>query len=303
MEVTEPMAAVPFKATGRQLVSFIIPAGNEGGELVTALSWFIRRCSEALPGTDVEYIIATDTSNLSTQEAMAALSSAKACKSYFLSARVGKGGTIKNMAWLSKGSIIVLLDADVPVSPRDISRAIGMVLDGEADLIIGSRSHRYDGVTRRFLSTAYNSLVRMLFRTGIMDHQAGFKVARAETLIKSLPYIRTDGLGFDTELIVWAKKLKFNIMSITVKWNSRRYSISSNVVPFRALLTMLVDLTLLRLVTLRGGGDLLVRRRVGHISDENGNDIGPEYMTTLNLGDQSIMGLLRRLYAAVAFKN
>ena len=291
----------PLKTTGGLLVSFIIPVGREGERLASVMQEFVGRCTDVRSPVEAEFILATDIGDPSTGAAMAALSKAGACRTYFLSTRIGKGGTIKNIVRLASGSVIVLLDADVPVRPSDIYRAVQMISEGRADLVIGRRVHRWDGATRAFLSVAYNSLVRVLFRTGLADHQAGLKVARAEVLKGSLPYIRTDGLGFDTELIVWARRSKARISSMEVEWRQRRYEISSNIVPLRALVTMLADLLFLRITTLRKGR-ALTRQTVGRILDWDGKYVGPEYITMLDAGNQYIMGFLRKLYAAVAFK-
>src|SRR6266699_2398751 len=40
------------------------------------------------------------------------------------SERIGKGATIKNALNAARGEIIVILDADIPVSPRELSGAI-----------------------------------------------------------------------------------------------------------------------------------------------------------------------------------
>ncbi|MDG7044427.1 MAG: glycosyltransferase [Nitrososphaerota archaeon] len=293
--------AAPFKTTGRPLVSFVIPVGREGEGLASAMQEFVGQYNNVRSPVGAEFILATDIGDPSTGAAMAALSKAGVCRAFFLSTRIGKGGTIKNIVRFASGSIIVMLDADVPVHPSDIYQAIQMITDGRADLVVARRVKRWDGPTRAFLSVAYNLLVRMFFRTGVADHQAGFKVAKAEVLRGSLSYIRTDGLGFDTELIVWAKRLKIRISNIEVEWRDSKYKISSNIIPLKALLTMLADLVVLRITTLKEGMDLVLRT-VGSVFDEDGKYVGPEYITMLNAGNQSIMGLLRKLYATVAFR-
>lgn len=284
------------------MVSFIIPAFNEGDQLALNIYNLIQQYSDLAFSASAEFLLATDSVNASTFNSMDWLNHNGLCKSYFLTERIGKGGTIKNLVQISKGKVIVILDADVPVSADKIHNAIMKVAEEKADIVIAQRKERSDGELRKFLSVSYNLLVRILFNSNFRDHQAGFKVINAKAFSQALKFIRTDSLAFDTELLVWAKKSGLKILAADVNWEENRKGHVSNIVPARSVLTMLIDLFVLRVLSINGNSDRMLQRiPVGNILDARGKEVSAEYMTVLTSKHKKL-GLFRRLYLALAFR-
>lgn len=284
--------------------SIIIPVAKEGPSLYDRIqglaSGLAKTCSESF-----EIVLVTDVLHTETLRAMARLAREGVAKSLLLTARIGKGGSIKNAVSYARGSYIVLLDADIPVTPGTICNALRLARIKQLDLVIANRVHRTHSTLRKALSTAYNTLVNLFFRTGLRDHQAGFKIlSRKAAQVILTSRTRTDGLAYDTEIIVWAKKHNYKYQAINVAWNEQRKG--STIPPLRALLTMLADLVVLRLVTLGEKHVALRKVIIGRtISLENLTTIGNEYMTTIKTTGPktSILQALRILYAAVAFRK
>ena len=67
-------------------------------------------------------------------------------------------GAVKNIIRLASGSVIVMLDADFPVRPSDIYRAVQIISDGRADLV------RADLVAKWYVPDAMVRDVRALIR-------------------------------------------------------------------------------------------------------------------------------------------
>ena len=289
------------------LTSIIVPVAKEGEDLydrISTLSKGIMAISEGSDNT-FEFIIVTDMYHKTTLKALAKLSKDGMAMSLLLTKRIGKGGSIKNAVRYAKGKYIVLLDADTPVPPKTIVNAVRLADKKEIDLLIANRVYRSHGSLRKFLSTAYNTLVDILFRTRLKDHQAGFKVLsnRVAKIILS-GRTRTDGLAYDTEIIVWIKKHKRKHATINVIWQEKRDG--SNIPPIRALLTMLADLIMLRFLTIGNRYTALHRTVIGKIIDlKTFSIIGPEFMTIIKAGGitEKILSVLRKLYLAVAFKK
>ncbi|RLG82245.1 MAG: hypothetical protein DRO40_08195, partial [Thermoprotei archaeon] len=171
------------------------------------------------------------------------------------------------------------------------------------DLLIANRVYRTHSLLRRTLSTAYNTLVNLFFRTGLRDHQAGFKVlSRRAAEIILVRRTRTNGLAYDTEVIVWAKKHGLRYRAINVVWREQRAG--STIPPLRALITMFADLIMLRLLTLARKYVALQKLVVGRIIElSNIHTIGQEFMTVIRASElkKHLLDLLRRLYIVVAF--
>ncbi|WP_449462609.1 hypothetical protein PQ610_00635 [Tardisphaera miroshnichenkoae] len=126
---------------------------------------------------------------------------------------------MKAAAELCAGKAVVIEDADLPVSPEDVRRALSL-LRGDASLVYAERTSREHGALRLFLSDGYNALARLLFRTGVKDHQAGFKVMKRDVL-PLLKEIRSDGFEFDTELLALARRVG-RLVPVQVRWRERR---------------------------------------------------------------------------------
>jgi len=282
-------------------ISFLIPVFNEGDELIQAILNFRDKIKTQL-NNSFEFILATDNNDALTREAMKFLHSSIGCKIFFLTSRIGKGGTLKNVLKFASGKVVVFLDADLPVPAHQVAEAIKIVLRDEASMVIGIRRSRTHGSMRKFLSASYNTLVRLLFRTGIKDHQAGFKVLKNSYALPLVLSCRTDGLAFDTELIVNAKRQGLSIKTFKVDWKEKRMKSSSNIIPFRAMLTMFIDLFILRLVTWTKSLKIQLSP-IGRILDGNMNVVDTVYMTILSSNHPRILSTLRKLYLAIAFSH
>ena len=162
-------------------------------------------------------------------------------------ARIGKGGTIKNAVKEARGKVVVMMDVDLPVDLRCIPDVVrqARICGG---VVIGQRSasdRLTQGPLRVVLSLGYNSLARLLFRTGIKDHQCGFKAMKRDVARRLAESTRNDGYVFDTELIVRARRLNIPVQQVHVKWVDGRPR-KSNLRWIRAGLVMMRELIDLR---------------------------------------------------------
>ncbi|MCE4613749.1 MAG: glycosyltransferase [Desulfurococcales archaeon] len=284
--------------------SVIVPVAREGESLYDRISLFASELGHLAVrhGFFYEILCVSDVYDRPTVWAMMRLAKRGLSKALFLTARVGKGGSIKNAMPYSMGDYIVLLDADMPVSAEVVYRAVLLTVRSSLDVLVPTRARRGHGVLRQLLSVAYNSVVNLLFRTGYRDHQAGFKVlSRRAALVILVGMTRTDGFAYDTEIIVWAKKHGLRHGTVNIAWNENREE--STIAPLRALLTMLADLLVLRLLTLAGKHVALRRYGVGRVINlGNVHAVGREFTTAINVSGwkRFVVGVFRKLYVAVA---
>lgn len=258
-------------------------------------------CNHSPYLSECEIVLATDLSDPETVSAMKTLSAEGSCDVYFLSNRLGKGGTIKNVVPFLTGRVLVLLDADVPIDFRDLERIVKILLEGKERVILTQRFRRAIPPARLFLSIAYNSFARILFLTGIRDHQSGVKAFDKRVFLDATQYARSDGYAFDTEVIVWSRRLGYEIGIARINSVERRTK-RSNVLPIRALLTMFIDLAILRLPFVLPPRRTLASIKIGTVFNRAGQVVGPEEMTVLNLKGGRTIGLLRKLYSVTAFR-
>ncbi len=202
-------------------VSLIIPVRNESSIIAKNLGVLC----DFMKNERYEILVCDDCSNDGTYEILVSVAGKNASvRPLYFRQRIGKGGTIKAALAKAKGEIIVIMDADLATDLRHIRELMGTVETDRA-LIIGERAvhdRLTQGYTRTILSLGYNSLVRLLFRTGVADHQCGFKGLRNVDARVLFEQVVDNGFLFDTELILRAKKFGLPIKRIPVKWKERR---------------------------------------------------------------------------------
>jgi len=141
--------------------------------------------------------------------------------------RLGRGKALRE-AWTNvEGDVYAYLDVDLATDLLKFE-AYRQLIDqqNKYDLVTGSRYLRGSETNRprlrRRSSVIYNSLIRLAFRTGVRDHQCGFK-SFSRRLVRTLSVeAKSDSWFWDTEVIVIAKRLGFKILEIPVHWTERK---------------------------------------------------------------------------------
>lgn len=139
----------------------------------------------------------------------------------------GKGGAIKEYFIKSDADILVFMDIDLSVNLENIPKLLEPVLEKSRDIVISSRLLR--GATtnrssfREYNSRLYNFFSRFLLNHHFRDLQCGFKVCTKEVFQKVYPWLRDSAWFFDTEFVIIAKRLGYNIQEVAVDWKENRY--------------------------------------------------------------------------------
>ena len=115
-------------------------------------------------------------------------------------------------AKFNNADILVTLDGDGQHNPAEISRIVKPILDGEADLVIGSRFldiHSKIPLYRKIGIVTINFLYNLGSKVKLSDTQSCFR-AYGKKAIHSLN-ITDGGFGFSVELLIEARHKKFVI--------------------------------------------------------------------------------------------
>ena len=132
---------------------------------------------------------------------------------------LGKGAALKTgfqVALERDCAAVVTIDADGQHLPSEIPRFFEEWERTSADLIIGSRSHLFDGMVRRRRAANQFSAWAISTVSGVKltDSQSGFRLY-SRRLIDEVT-IRTNGFEAESEVIVRAGRGGFRIESITI---------------------------------------------------------------------------------------
>jgi glycosyltransferase involved in cell wall biosynthesis len=139
----------------------------------------------------------------------------------------GKGAAIRRGLAAASGQIVLIQDADLEYSPNEYPKLLAPILDGKADVVLGSRfagsdAHRvvyfWHMVGNRFLTLLSNVLTDL----NLTDMECGHKAFRAEVLERLT--LTENGFGFEPEVVAQVAKLKCRIYEVGVSYHGRTYA-------------------------------------------------------------------------------
>jgi len=136
----------------------------------------------------------------------------------------GKGrGRALRAAWgRSDARVLAYMDVDLSTDLSALGELLAPLLEGRADLAIGSRlaagARVTRGLKRELISRTYNLLLHVLLHATFSDAQCGFKAGRREAIQELLFDVEDDAWFFDTELLHLAQRRKLTIHEVPVRW-------------------------------------------------------------------------------------
>jgi glycosyltransferase involved in cell wall biosynthesis len=134
----------------------------------------------------------------------------------------GRGRALRATWSESTAAVVAYMDIDLSTDLEAFLPLVKPLLDGTADLSVGTRlaptSRVERSLTRQVLSRGYNHLVHGVLRSRVSDAQCGFKAVRREVLPALLSRVVDNAWFFDTELVVTAERLGLRIEQVPVTW-------------------------------------------------------------------------------------
>ena len=201
------------------LISVVIPAYNEADR--------IQRCLHETHATLTELgvrfeIIAVDDGSFDQTLTRARLAAEGLDEVRVIGypTNLGKGFAIVEGAKQARGDLILFVDADLEVHPRQLVLLYGVLVGLEADVVIGSKMHPSSTIEyplkRRILSTGYYLLIRFMFRLPVRDTQTGLKLYRTEVLRRVAGRLLVKRFAVDLEVLANAHRLGYRIAEAPV---------------------------------------------------------------------------------------
>ena len=228
-------------------VSVVLPAYNEESTIRNAVENTLATLSNFLSKGQYEIIIAEDgcTDNTSIISSELARSHEEV-RHYTSPSRLGRGTAITHAFEIAKGTTLVYIDSDLATDNKHLEELITIVSSGSAHIATGSRwfpgTKTERPLHRSLLSKGFNSLVRLLLKSNLYDHQCGFKAFDKEIFLILSPDMRNTHWFWDTEILIRAQNSNFKIAEFPVSWTPQR---DTKVDIFRDVFAM--SLSILRL--------------------------------------------------------
>ncbi|MEO5947104.1 MAG: glycosyltransferase family 2 protein [Chitinophagaceae bacterium] len=140
----------------------------------------------------------------------------------------GKGSSIKSALPFVTGQLIVIQDADLEYNPEDYNLLLAPIMEGKADVVVGSR-FRGDGVHKgpfilhALVNKTYTFISNLLTRQKLSDIHSCYKMFNSE-IIKSIS-IKENRFGVDPEVIAkLSHKKNVRIKEVGISYHGRNFS-------------------------------------------------------------------------------
>lgn len=207
-------------------LSVVIPAYNEQATIEMLLA---RVAAAPLPpGVTLEMVVVDDGSRDGTRELLREL--VKKGEPPFVyvehEKNQGKGAAVRTGFAKATGDVLLVQDADLEYSPNDYPVLLQPILDGQAEVVFGSRflggPHRvlffWHSVGNRFLTMLSN----MFTDLNLSDMETCYKVFKAEVL-RGME-LKSNRFGIEPELTARVAKTRARIYEVPISYHGRTYA-------------------------------------------------------------------------------
>lgn len=202
------------------LLSVVIPAYNEE----RTIEMLVERVRAV--DIDKEIIVVDDCSTDATLGKLTALAKGTDLRVLHHDVNQGKGAALRTGFAHARGDIVIIQDADLEYNPQEYAKLIQPILDGNADVVFGSRfsggeSHRVLYYWHSIGNTVLTQLSNMMTNLNLSDMETCYKAFRREVLQQI--QIEESRFGFEPEITAKAARLGCRIYEVGISYAGRTY--------------------------------------------------------------------------------
>jgi len=196
-------------------LSVIVPAYNEEAFIGTILE---RLLAEP---TDKEILVVDDGSTDRTAEIVQRFAD-RGVMLIRHEKNAGKGAAIHTALKLAKGRFVIIQDADLEYNPAEFPHLLQPLLDGQADVVYGSRNLRDNPrVSKLFYwgGKVVTIVANFLYGSNLTDEATGYKAMKRE-ILEDLN-LCSRGFGFCAEVTGKLLRRKVKIVEVPISYTPR----------------------------------------------------------------------------------
>ena len=204
-------------------LSIVIPVYNEE----RTLPELIKRINSVALNLEKELIFVDDGSIDRSRDILKNYEG-QGHKVIFQPKNMGKGAALREGFKIATGDIVLIQDADLEYNPQDYPILLRPILDGDADVVYGSRfvtahprrilyfNHYVANKLITFLSNMFTGL-------NLSDMETCYKAFSNKAIKEILPCLRSNRFGIEPELTAQIARHKFRVYEVGISYRGRTY--------------------------------------------------------------------------------
>ena len=207
-------------------LSVLMPVYNERKTLAEIVS---RVLNQRIDGIDsLDLVIVDDASTDGSTEIIEQLARTHLqIKPILQKKNQGKGAAIRKAIDAASGDIAIIQDADLEYDPNDFRIVLTPILQGDADVVYGSRFiikkeerdlYSKHALGNRFLTFLSNRFTNL----NLTDMETCYKAFRLQAL-KTMP-LRSNRFGIEPEITAKIAKRELRVHEVPISYHARTYA-------------------------------------------------------------------------------
>jgi glycosyltransferase involved in cell wall biosynthesis len=202
-------------------LSVIIPCYNE----INSIEQVVNSVVDII-GDDGEIIIVDDFSTDGTRDLLKQRIEDSSAQVIYQDVNMGKGAALRAGFAAATKDVVIVQDADFEYDPHDYQFVIEPILNGQADIVYGSRfkgnrPHRVLYFWHRMGNGLLTFMSNMFTNLNLTDMETGYKAFRRE-VIQSIE-IEENRFGFEPEITAKIAKGNYRIYEVGFGYFGRTY--------------------------------------------------------------------------------
>jgi glycosyltransferase involved in cell wall biosynthesis len=213
------MQTYPSVQCEKNLLSVIVPVYNEEPNLREVVDFLMKSPCPVKR----EWIFVDDCSTDQSLRILRELANQYEMQILAQPQNQGKGAAVIRGFEQAKGEYIMIQDADFEYNPYDVPKLLEPLIQGEADVVYGSRFKRSAAQVHRtyhfFVNRLLTLLSNLLSGVYLTDMETCYKIFRAD-LLKSMN-LRSFRFGIEVELTAYIAKVRARIFELPISYYPR----------------------------------------------------------------------------------